>query len=435
MIGKLLSRLFVALLAVLVRFSHETNCPYPVPPKHAVLSARSYLDEFNFNGFQAYQRVDFICRVGYRQTKGAMWSICGVSGRWYPDTRQAGECTRELRTGEIECKGRFRCRKDLQCIDRKLRCDCKPDCRDGTDEIGCKNPKKIIYISPAGQKKSGVLTSPHYPYGYARNDFRCHFMFYTDPAYRIKLSFEDFSLKERSKTGRCMDYVKVVGVNGVYKKKFEYEAKGKKTAITSCGRSKFDVIVSNSSQLDMVVRLTGVTVPAKAPKMKGYSLSWALISRKKAAEIVANISKSLQPSIKQSAVESRPTGKSTSENLFTILLPVTISALLPLSMLLFLCYHVRVKRSRNAGEMQAKSERSDEATQNEDELIGGKGGGEKGPETESTDLPLMLLREKVLGGAECSTQDEKDNLLTTKSREATKMQGKSIILGPIPVEN
>ena len=430
MIGKLSTHLFIALVAVFAQRSHETSCPYPVPPKHAVLSARSYLDEFNFNGFQAYQRVDFICRVGYRQTKGGMWSICGVSGRWYPDTRQAGECTRELRTGESECKGQFRCRKDLQCIDRKLRCDCKPDCRDGTDEIDCKNPKKTIFIRPVGRKNSGVLTSPNYPLGYTKNDFQCHFIFYTDPAYRIKVSFEDFSLREKSK-GRCLDYVKLSGVNAVYKKKFENEVLGdsktdKTSGIVSCGGGgkKFGVIVSNSSQLEMFVRLTGVKVSAKTPEMKGYSLSWSIISQSKAAEIVGKVNKSLAPRKTNSVVEStKPKSKSTGENLFTILLPVTISALLPVSMLLFLCYHIRAKQINAAREEQAKKAKHDEVAQSEHLNVEEESDVNIVGNADDGDLPLMLLKEKPVDGPNFHGPDKRETVLFCKSPEGTKLEG------------
>lgn len=429
MIVKSLTHLFLAFIAVFAQQSHETNCPYPVPPKHAVLSARSYLDEFNFNGFQAYQRVDFICRVGYRHTKGGMWSICGVSGRWYPDTRQAGECARELRTGKIECKGRFRCLKDLQCIDRKLRCDCKADCRDGTDEVGCKNPKKIIFISPVDRKKSGVLTSPNYPLGYAKKDFHCHFIFYSDLAYRIKLSFEDFSLRERSK-GRCLDYVKVIGVDDIYTKKFESNAKDsstktdKKSSIVSCGNMKFGTVISNNSQLEMVVRLTGVKVSAPTPKLKGYALSWSAITESKAVEIVGKVGKNLEPIKTTSIIESKPKGKSTSENLFTILLPVTISALLPVSMLLFLCYHIRAKHTDAAREEQAK--KSEETRQSQQEIgigdSGGNGAVTKDYE-DSPDLPLMLLKEKVVDGSDGNSAHENETLTANRPLETTNSQG------------
>lgn len=355
MINVLSWQFLIVLVAVSVRRSHQTSCPYPVPPKHAVLSAQSYLDEFNFNGFQAYQRVDFICRVGYRKTKGAMWSICGVSGRWYPDTRQAGECTRELRTGEIECKGRFRCRKDLQCIDRRLRCDCKPDCRDGTDEIGCKNPKKFIFMNPAVRKTSGVLTSPNYPLGYAKRDFHCHFIFYTDPAYRVKLSFEDFALRGKV-GGKCEDYVKMSGFSEAYLSKFRTTSNIESDArlsATHCGDRSFDVIISNNSQLDMFVRLSGVKVTTSESKLRGYSLAWKVITQSEADEITGTIRKNAKVQSNGSNSESKMDRKVDESGLLTILLPVAISVSLPVSLVFFLCYHMRGKQARSPKQRDA----------------------------------------------------------------------------------
>ena len=417
MINTLSSQVFIAVVVVFARESYETTCPYPVPPKHAVLSAQSYLDEFNFNGFQVYQRVVFICRVGYRQTKGAMWSICGVSGRWYPDTRHAGECSRELRTGEIECKGRFRCRKDLQCIDKKLRCDCKPDCRDGTDEIGCKNPKKFIFINPAGRKTSGVLTSPNYPLGYARNDFRCHFVFYTDPAYRVKLSFEDFSLRGKTK-GKCLDYVKIIGIHKIYKKKLDSNAKDQKSII-HCGSRSFDAVISNSSQLEMFVRLTGAKNPPRRTKLKGYSLSWSVLSQSKATEIVQKVARRFEQEQAKPVVDSQAKRKTNNENMLTILLPVAISALLPVSMLLFLCYHVRAKQAKSAKEEQGKKEGTGDKTKDneiaaDETVVVGK--------VDDLNLPLMVMKEAADEGSNCVAM-ERETLLNKGSWDTSMNQG------------
>eukprot|EP00795_Rhopilema_esculentum_P003682 gene3682-14945_t len=335
--------------------NYETGCPYPVPPDHAVLSAQSYLDEFNFNGFQAYQRVHFICRVGYRHTKGSMWSICGISGRWYPDTRKAGECSREIRTGEIECKGRFRCRKDLQCIDRKLRCDCNADCRDGTDEIGCKNPKKMIFINPKSKKTAGIITSPNYPLGYPRTNFRCRFLFYTDPSYRIKINFEEFSLKVKDK-GQCVDYVRLSGIHKNYLEKLTAAGfrqiptskDGKSQVVTSCGKENFGDVLSNNSRLEMSVRLTGITSSIDRLKVRGYTLSWKVVSENDANILIKKIAESSSKQVLLSNEVERSEDNAKSRNdLLTVLLPIAISAMLPLSLLSFLCYHFRVRRARN----------------------------------------------------------------------------------------
>ena len=345
----------LTLVVVSGQQNYETGCPYPVPPDHAVLSAQSYLDEFNFNGFQAYQRVHFICRVGYRHTKGSMWSICGISGRWYPDTRKAGECSREIRTGEIECKGRFRCRKDLQCIDRKLRCDCNADCRDGTDEIGCKNPKKMIFINPKSKKTAGIITSPNYPLGYPRTNFRCRFLFYTDPSYRVKINFEEFSLKVKDK-GQCLDYVRLTGIHKNYLEKLTAAGfrqiptskDGKSQTVTSCGKENFGDVLSNSSRLEMAVKLTGIASPIDRLKVRGYSLSWKVISENDANILIKKIAESSSKQVLLSNGVERSEDNAKSRNdLLTVLLPIAISAMLPLSLLSFLCYHFRVRRARN----------------------------------------------------------------------------------------
>lgn len=408
MINSLLLQFSVAVIAIFAQDSYESSCPYPVPPKHAVLSAQSYLDEFNFNGFQAYQRVDFICRVGYRQTKGAMWSICGVSGRWYPDTRKAGECARELRTGEIECKGQFRCRKDLQCIDRKLRCDCKSDCRDGTDEIGCKNPKQFVFVNPAGRKKSGVLTSPNYPLGYVKSQFECHFIFYTDPSYRIKLSFEDFSLREK-KGEVCVDFIKISGAHDTYKnlKKAEGDSglhfHRTKQSIVSCGDRSFGVVVSNNSQLDMVVRLSGKAVSTVDSKLKGYALSWSIISQSDAVEIVEKMSERMAQFHTRSTTHLKRTRKSGGDSLLTILLPVAISALLPVSMLLFLCYHIRANRAKNSREEHEGKDATEAIRKGCDE------GEVSASNNEYSSLPLMALKARVVDSPECTATREDES--------------------------
>ena len=190
-----------------------------------------------------------------------MWSICLKSGRWWPETQKAGNCTREIRTRRIECQGQFRCRKDLQCIDRKLRCDCKPDCRDGTDELRCNNPRKMIVINPK-DKTTGVITSPNYPFGYPKTEFRCRFLFYTETSYRIRLKFEEFALRgvENSK---CLDYIKLSGIHDIYLRKFDIDNGGKtrtlagqerrKDGVMSCGKKGFGNVISNTSRLEMQV--------------------------------------------------------------------------------------------------------------------------------------------------------------------------------------
>ena len=259
------TQLLFEFLAVNCQKTSEGYCPFPSPPKNAVMSAQSYLNEFTSDGFPAFERVFFICRVGYRQTSGApMWSICLKSGRWWPETQKAGNCTREIRTRRIECQGQFRCRKDLQCIDRKLRCDCKPDCRDGTDEVGCNNPKKMIFINPKN-KKTGVITSPNYPFGYPKTEFKCRFLFFTETSYRIRLKFEEFALRgvENSK---CLDYIKLSGIHDIYLRKFDVDLGGKtrslaaqegrKDGVMRCGKNSFGNVVSNTSRLEMQVRET-----------------------------------------------------------------------------------------------------------------------------------------------------------------------------------
>ena len=292
-----------------------------------------------------------------------MWSICTVSGRWYPDTqsRKVGLCSREIRTGPIECMGRFRCRKDLQCIDRKLRCDCKPDCRDGTDEIGCKNPKKRIFVDPNTGQGAGVLTSPNYPYGYPKVDFQCKFYLYADPKYRIRLRFEEFSLRGAS-GGKCTDYLRISGINSVY-----WTAAGRSSytgriseGLTRCGRNSFNTVISNSSRLEILVKLAAAEVRSK--ELQGYSLTWSVLKADEADDIINSIISARQNATRNTKViEKRPEHVPVRQNLLAILIPVAISALLPLSVIGFLCFHLKARRQL----MLSKRKTSEEARHTE----------------------------------------------------------------------
>eukprot|EP00794_Sanderia_malayensis_P019488 gene19488-21413_t len=323
-------------------------CPYPIGPAHSVLSALSYLDRYNFNGFQPYQRVKFVCRAGYKNTKGSMWSICLVSGRWYPDTQKTGVCTREIRTRPVQCMKQFKCRKDLQCIDRKLRCDCKPDCRDGTDEIGCKNPKNFIFATSASNAKSGVLTSPNFPFGYPKTDFRCTFKFFAAANKRIEVKFEEFSLRENV-DGKCMDFIRLNGMS---------DAMIDKDRIVRCGKDSFKTVISNSSDLEIQVKLDGVK---ERQTLKGYSLTWKVISNVEAKMFidkmeVKKLLKKKENKAKQTfdqggadEVDRGKHEKKMNDNILNVLIPICISAVLPLSVISFVCYHMKYRQRHMTG--------------------------------------------------------------------------------------
>lgn len=96
----------------------------------------------------------------------------------------------------------------------------------------------------------------------------------------------------------------------------------------------------------MQVRLTGVTSAKKDVNLRGYSLTWDVIEKTKANEITRKLEKEIRRKVvvqKKTKAQRKRVEKSEKSraNVVTILLPISISAILPLFVITFLCYHKR----------------------------------------------------------------------------------------------
>ena len=128
--------------------------------------------------------------------------------------------------------------------------------------------------------------------------------------------------------------------------------------------------------LSMQVRLTAVTSAKKNVDLKGYSLTWEVIEKEKASEIERKLEKDFRRKMtmeKKKKADRKKVEKNEKSrgNVVTILLPISISAVLPLFVITFLCYHKRYiyayifksGRARSCKKSQADSSSLEETSQ------------------------------------------------------------------------
>ena len=340
----------------------QDKCPRPPPsPQNALISAGSLL-KLHRGKIGVYDKIEFECKNGYQES-GLMWTLCGTKGKWYPDKKspKAGVCKKvKMRRDPPSCQlNEFRCLKgDIVCIEDTRRCDCTFDCEDASDEIGCKNPRQTISADPYSHSKSGVLSSPGYPW-YPKHGFNCTYSFETRANYRVQLAFEEFDLQQKS-NGDCIDYIKLSGVDSEDLNEVDKRAQDLSTIKCQNRFSNFYTIASNTSvSLVMKVQMTKLRLLGSSDdnKFSGYSLSWTVKYKSKILQERENRTRENVNHIDK----WRSGQKVQKEGLFTVLIPIAISALLPLSVIAFLCCQRASNNSKSAENLNdgAESQESD----------------------------------------------------------------------------
>jgi len=305
------------------------TCPNPVAPKNAVISyldaQRTYSDNSNGKGYgvDEYHELDtvyFECLDGYSRTEfSRMYVTCGSNGKWFPNLKNVGKCILNRKFDRCT-KDLFRCVSDRVCISKHLRCDCYSDCDDGSDEMNCETKQRHIMARNDGGDSSGVISSPGYPKQYPGH-FSCIYHIRTLPNYRVEIQFEEFDIA-RKINGECKDHVRI---NGIY----SFSRQNYKPSQTKCGNDKFPRIFSNFTQISINVSLGNIKNYEE--KHRGFVLSWQVRSN-------SYIYTALQS---QRGMQFLTTNNKKNKNniLYTVLTPVLIALILPISLILFVCFH------------------------------------------------------------------------------------------------
>ena len=336
---------------------HLKTCPRPIPPKNAVISYiqadRKYPDDSNSKGYgvheyHEYDAVHFRCKEGHSQLDySAMYITCGSDGEWFPKIENAGKCIANKDIGK--CKDSFLCKASDTCISASKKCDCYPDCSDGSDEKNCKVKERHITARTtrrdlsdvSGRDDNGIITSPNYPIKYPR-DFSCIYHISTFPNHRIEIDFREFSIPQKV-DGKCTDYVRVSGLHPYYFSRHVkdstrlYSGKQIEKYETRCGEDYNGKVYSNFSHVAINISLGNLNLPIHG-NYRGVSLKWKIRSSDYVKKQIQNISEKTQNIIK------RTENSKLNDNLFTVITPICISALLPVSLIILLCFHRRLRQ-------------------------------------------------------------------------------------------
>ena len=346
------------------------TCPRPLAPLTAVISflvaPRFYLGQENGgNGgygvteYQEHDKVYFQCRDGYTQSdQSIMYISCGSDGKWFPEPEKATHCIPDKNF--YKCSSElFQCVSSKKCLSVFKKCDCVNDCEDGSDEVDCDVRRRYIATTSQGRDSGGIITSPGYPRFYPKY-FSCLYVIYTLKDHHIQLDFEEFQLPEKV-DDRCIDHVSLVGIhpwylskdNKNYKRINKKDQKLEDFRETKCGTAKFRRVYSNLTHLTINVSLGYL---GSDTNYRGYSLSWKVRSKKYFNELLTSekFDEKKDLTIKNES--------DANEGFYTVLTPIAISALLPLSLVTFLCCHRRL-RGRHS-DVQKKEKRT--ATDDDD---------------------------------------------------------------------
>ena len=320
------------------------TCANPDTPKHAVISKLSIPTQFydvpggdNYPSqeYQEHDKVYFQCKAGFTPLSNLiMYVTCNSDGSWFPEIQKVGTCIPNNQLNKCG-KGLFSCKRSGKCIHASRRCDCIDDCLDRSDEVDCEVRRRVITARTSGRRSAGVITSPGYPLRYPGN-FTCVYDFYTDEDHRLELKFEEFNIRGMEE-GQCVDYVRVTGIHPFYLRNKENALVGRNFIDLSesrCGNDKFDRLISNRTRVSIQIRMNS---NYKRP-LRGFSLWWRVWT----AQEVANFPK---PAIKTKSLVERDKSKSSSrDGIYTVLTPIAISAVLPLSLIAFLCFHRKIRQ-------------------------------------------------------------------------------------------
>lgn len=332
------------------------TCPPIQAPQNALIAhlvaVRKYKNGgkssgYSVNRYLEHDKVYFHCKSGYSSTvHSALYMTCGSNGKWFPPLEQLGKCV--LNKDFNKCTGMFQCKKSKQCISAQKHCDCVSDCDDGSDEEGCNVRRRLIWAPATGRDSSGVITSLGYPRTYPTN-FSCVYHIYTLKGYKIEMDFEEFDLPEKE-GNKCVDFVSLVG--GMHSKFTGSDTKNFQNRIRSrrklhkrkCGKNGFKKVYSDLSHITINVSIGHLIQPRRV--YRGFSLIWKVRNAAYFHRIMQNSSTSIE------SMETEE-GNTSSENVYTILTPIAISALIPLSLIAFLCCHRYLRRryisKKNAG--------------------------------------------------------------------------------------
>ena len=327
------------------------TCPRPLAPSNAVVSylaaPRFYLGKksngrYSVSEYQEHDKVYFQCKDGFSQAQHTiMYITCGSNGKWFPEPENSGKCIPNENFHKCTT-GLFQCASSKKCISVFKRCDCVRDCDDGSDEDNCDVRRKYIMATSYGRDSAGIISSPGYPRLYPKH-FSCTYYVYTLKGHRIQLDFEEFQLPDKVEN-KCIDRVSLVGLHPWYLskdhknyKKIRKSQKLSDFTETRCGDNKFKRVFSNLTHLTINVSLGYL---GSDTNYRGFSLSWKVKSSTYVNDLLSKMSENMND-LKTTKNE---TGK---EGFYTVLTPITISALLPLSLITFLCCHRRLRR-RNA---------------------------------------------------------------------------------------
>ena len=308
------------------------TCPRPRPPENAIITqvVASSSATSDFLDYQEHDKVYFQCKDGFShfELSSVMYVTCGSNGKWFPPINILGKCIQDEQISQCR-EGFFRCRKSRNCIEKHKKCNCEQDCEDGSDEEDCSERRRYYFASSRGKDSNGVITSPDFPRSYPSN-FSCTYLFHTMKDHRIELFFEEFSLPNKS-SGECMDHVTINGQHS----KYNTQRFGDKV----CGNDLyFKFVYSNKTRLTIKVELGNANRKLKDKSPKGYSLIWRVHTKEYVKNRVAERLGKKFFTVNETILNS--------ESMYTIFTPIAITALLPLFLIIFLCFHRKAKNHK-----------------------------------------------------------------------------------------